>query len=116
RARARRPRVPPWTNSRPPRGPPPPTRAPPAGPPRRNILAAILATIFGGIVGLFPVAAGLFVFLDPLLKRKSAGKSEGESTHTSRRVASLAALPPDGTPVQVPVIADLTDAWSPGPS
>jgi menaquinol-cytochrome c reductase iron-sulfur subunit len=31
-------------------------------------------------------------------------------------VASLAALPADGTPVQVPVIADLTDAWSREPN
>ena len=87
------------------------------GPPRRHIVAAILATIFGGIVGLFPVATGLFVFLDPLFKRKSTGEGgNGESQRPLRRVASLAALPVDGTPVQVPVIADLTDAWNREPN
>src|SRR5262245_21118744 len=97
-------------------GPARPPHAPPAGPPRRNVVAAILATIIGGIVALFPVATGLFVFLDPLFKRKPAAKSEGESSHQLRRVSSLAALPEDGTPVQVPVIADLTDAWNREPN
>jgi menaquinol-cytochrome c reductase iron-sulfur subunit len=31
-------------------------------------------------------------------------------------VASLAAIPADGTPIQVPVIADLTDAWNREPN
>jgi quinol---cytochrome c reductase iron-sulfur subunit, bacillus type len=86
------------------------------GAPRRNILAAILATIFGGIVGLFPVATGILVFLDPLFKRKSTGGGDGESNRQMRRVSSLATLPADGTPVQVPVIADLTDAWNREPN
>jgi menaquinol-cytochrome c reductase iron-sulfur subunit len=84
--------------------------------PRRHVLAAIAATIIGAIITLFPFAAGLFVFLDPVLKRKSAIAPEGESHRPFKRVASLAALPADGTPVQVPVIADLTDAWSREPN
>lgn len=85
--------------------------AAPANPPRRNVLVATLAAVVGLIVGLFPVGAGMLVFLDPVLRRK---KSEGSGEGTGKprlRVASLEAIPADGTPVQVPVIADLTDAW-----
>jgi menaquinol-cytochrome c reductase iron-sulfur subunit len=83
--------------------------------PRRSVLTAVSAVIIGGIVGLVPLAAGLATFLDPLLRRKS--KAEGkEGEHNLRRVASLGALPTDGTPVQVPVIADLTDAWNREPN
>jgi quinol---cytochrome c reductase iron-sulfur subunit, bacillus type len=95
---------------------PAPTAAPstspsPANPPRRNVLAAALAAIVGMIVGLFPVGAGMLVFLDPILKRKKTGGSGGDSGKPRIRVSSLEAIPDDGTPVQVPVIADLTDAW-----
>lgn len=79
--------------------------------PRRNALAGIAAMAIGAIVSLFPFGAGLCFFLDPVLRRKSRGAG-GESERQFRRVASLAALPTDGTPVQVPVIADLTDAWN----
>src|SRR5262245_7569789 len=79
--------------------------------PRRNLLAAVAATLIGAFVGLVPIAAGLATFLDPLLKRKAKGGTE-EKGPPFRRIASLDALPPDGTPVQVPVIADLTDAWN----
>jgi menaquinol-cytochrome c reductase iron-sulfur subunit len=94
-------------------------------PPRRNLLAALAAIAIGGIVSLFPLGAGALVFLDPILKRKA--KPEGESSghgeagaaghdegadRPFRRVATVDALPVDGTPVQVPVLADLTDAWN----
>ncbi|MFN0022250.1 MAG: ubiquinol-cytochrome c reductase iron-sulfur subunit [Pirellulaceae bacterium] len=83
-------------------------------PPRRHVLVAAMAGIVGLIVGLFPVGAGMLVFLDPILKRKKSG---GEGTGKPRiRVSSLAAIPEDGTPVQVPVIADLTDAWMRDPN
>jgi menaquinol-cytochrome c reductase iron-sulfur subunit len=62
------------------------------------------------IVGLFPVGAGMLVFLDPILKRKKTG-SGGDTGKPRIRVSSVKAIPEDGTPVQVPVIADLTDAW-----
>jgi menaquinol-cytochrome c reductase iron-sulfur subunit len=68
-------------------------------------------------VGFVPFAAGVAAFLDPLLKRKTGGADNaGEAQRPLRRVASLAALPADGTPVQVPVIADLTDAWTREPN
>ena len=93
----------------------PPTGTPPVdGAPRRNVLAAVAAAIIGGFVGFVPFAAGLATFLDPLLRRKKAGGAEGAKP--SIRVASLDALPADGTPVQVPVIDDLTDAWNREPN
>jgi menaquinol-cytochrome c reductase iron-sulfur subunit len=83
-------------------------------PPRRHVLVAAMAAIVGMIVGLFPVGSGMLMFLDPILRRKKNG---GESGGKPRiRVSSLEAIPPDGTPVQVPVIADLTDAWMRDPN
>jgi menaquinol-cytochrome c reductase iron-sulfur subunit len=82
-------------------------------PPRRNVLAAVAATIIGALVGIVPFAAGLATFLDPLLRRK---KVRSEGSREPVRVASLDTIPADGTPVQVPVIADLTDAWNREPN
>lgn len=79
-------------------------------PARRSFLEKALATIIGAVVGIFPFASGLIVFLDPILKKKSSGGAEGARPFL--RVASLAMVPPDGTPVQVPVISDLNDAWN----
>jgi menaquinol-cytochrome c reductase iron-sulfur subunit len=88
--------------------------------PRRNMVVAAAAAILGALVGLVPLGAGLALFLDPILRRKTAGGSEGgkpgESGKPFRRVASLDMLPTDGTPVQVPVIADLSDAWNREPN
>src|SRR5215470_5328436 len=89
---------------------PPPAKADMPAAPRRNVLAAAIAVIVGGFVGFVPFAAGLATFLDPLFRRKKAG--EGSAERQPIRVASLDALPADGTPVQVPVMADLTDAWN----
>lgn len=86
----------------------------PATAPRRNVVAAVAAAIIGGFVGLVPFAAGVATFLDPLLRRKKA--AGGDDARPSIRVASLDALPADGTPVQVPVIDDLTDAWNREPN
>lgn len=105
-------------------GHPSPAAAPTtAAPERRGFLAGAAALIIGGIVGIFPMGAGLLVFLDPILKKKSGAGGEGagkgggeESGRPFRRVASLDLLPPDGSPIQVPVIADLTDAWNREPN
>jgi menaquinol-cytochrome c reductase iron-sulfur subunit len=95
---------------------PPASRS--ADPPRRSVLAGLSAVVIGGLVSLLPLGAGALLFLDPILKRKAkpggaGGKEEGRPF---RRVATVEALPADGTPVQVPVIADLTDAWSREPN
>ena len=83
----------------------------PANPPRRHVLVAILAAVVGLIVGLFPVGAGMLVFLDPILKRKKTGGTGESGGRPPLRVAPAEAIPDDGTPIQVPVIADLTDGW-----
>ena len=83
-----------------------------AAPPRRNFLAAMLAVVIGGIVSLIPLGAGALVFLDPILRRKKKASGGGDAGHSLRRVATKDAIPNDGTPVQVPVIADLQDAWN----
>lgn len=107
----------------PPPPPPPPPTPPaagshaPASPPRRSVLAGIAAVVVGAIVSLFPLGAGALLFLDPILKRKAKQAGAGsQDEQPFRRVASLDALPADGTPVQVPVIADLTDAWNREPN
>lgn len=69
----------------------------------------ILATIIGGLVGLFPLAAGLFTFANPLRSRKAAADDQPGRLV---RIATLAALPDDGVPRQFPVIADRQDAWT----
>jgi menaquinol-cytochrome c reductase iron-sulfur subunit len=101
-------------NATPPGGSPPPVPAKPVPEPliapRRNLLASIAAVIIGSFVGIVPFAAGLATFLDPLWRQKKSGGEEAERQF--RRVASLTALPTDGTPMQVPVVADLTDAWN----
>lgn len=75
----------------------------------------MLAVIIGGIVGLVPFAAGVVTFLDPLLKRKGAG-ADGETKGLVLRVATVDSIPDDGTPIQVPVISDLADAWNREPN
>jgi menaquinol-cytochrome c reductase iron-sulfur subunit len=83
--------------------------------PRRNVLVATMAAVLGAVVAIFPLGAGLLVFLDPIFKRKASG-SGGGPARPLRRVATLEALPTDGTPVQVPVIADQTNAWNREPN
>jgi menaquinol-cytochrome c reductase iron-sulfur subunit len=82
-------------------------------PPRRNFIVAFFAATIGLLLGLFPLGAGLLTFLDPLFKRK--GRPADESGKLLR-IGSVDAIPVDGTPVQMPVIADLTDAWNREPN
>lgn len=92
----------------------PDTMAPPHGePPRRNLLVGALAAAIGGFVGLFPLGSGLALFLNPLLKKKAAAK---EGSDNLKRVATIDSIPIDGTPIQVPVIADKIDAWTGEPN
>jgi Rieske Fe-S protein len=55
-------------------------------------------------VGLFPFVAGLAVFFDPLRRQTKTGDLV--------LVASLNALPADGTPRKFPVITSHQDAWN----
>jgi len=71
---------------------------------RRDFFKKVLASVIGAILGLFPVGAGLTVFLDPL--RRKAG------TGGPIRVTTLEALPDDGVPRKFPVVATRVDAWN----
>ena len=51
-----------------------------------------------------PTMAGVVAFLNPLRQKSQGGQF--------MRLASLDAIPEDGTPLKVSVIADRTDAWS----
>lgn len=77
---------------------------------RRGFLgASIAAGAVGAVVTVVPLGAGSLVLLDPVRRRMAQGNEGGK---TFLRVATVDSLPADGTPVQVPVIADLTDAWN----
>lgn len=79
----------------------------PAGEPeRRGFLKRFLAVVIGGMITLFPAAAGLAVFFDPLRSRKASG---AESDFL--KVASLDSLSV-GVPQRVTVIKDRADAWN----
>ena len=77
-----------------------------AGATRRGIIAVLI----GGLISIFPFAAGVFTFFNPLRSRKEAGADDkpGRLVH----ITTLAALPDDGVPRQFPVIADRQDAWT----
>src|SRR6185437_639489 len=85
--------------------------ASPADDDRRTFFSKAAAVAIGGLVGLFPAAAGLFTFADPLRTRAKAGGGD-EGPGQLVRVATLEALPDDGVPRQFPVIADRQDAWN----
>ena len=77
----------------------------PPQPERREFLTKAASVTIGAAVGIVPLAAGLITVLDPLRNR-------GGNTGAFLRVASLSALPEDGTPRQFPVVSDRVDAWN----
>src|SRR5262245_52686562 len=86
----------------------------PAPTERRSFLVRLAAGVIGGIVALFPFAAGLGVFTDPLWRKKSSGgNAEGAELV---RIGPLDLLPPDGVPRQFPVSIDVVDAWTRTPA
>lgn len=82
-----------------------------ADPPRRGFFVKFLAGAIGAVVGIVPLAAGLAFFLDPLLRKKSAAGSAGPDDDFIL-VATLDALPDDGTPQSFTVRKDRRDAWN----
>ena len=80
----------------------------PEPPHRRAFLTKSCAVLIGGVVGAFPVATGVAVFLDPI-RRKSGAASNFVP------VASLNALPEDGLPAKFPVITSRVDVWTKSP-
>jgi len=75
----------------------------------RRGFVSILAAGIGALLGLFPVATGVFTFLNPLLGKRKGGDK-------SIRVATLDSIPATGVPVRVPIVADLVDAWNREPN
>lgn len=79
-------------------------------PPRRSFLAAAGAIVSGTIVALTPLAAGIAFFLDPLLRKRPTMQGATEDGYL--KVATLAELPDDGTPLRFALSADQIDAWN----
>ena len=76
----------------------------PAGDPRRRFVIQALALGSGGLAYVVPALAGIVAFLNPLKQKSQAGQF--------LRVASLDLLPEDGTPQEVSIVSDRTDAWN----
>ncbi len=94
------------------RSTPPPT----SGPPRRNFLWVLGALITGAISGLAGLLSGLWVFVDPLVRRpgkplRAGGEVSGPG-EGYYRIARLDSIPADGVPRRFAVIADQVDAWN----
>jgi menaquinol-cytochrome c reductase iron-sulfur subunit len=83
---------------------------------RRSFIVRLAAMVTGGIVGLFPFAAGWGVITNPL--RRSRSGSGGDESDSAKfvRVCPLDALPADGTPREFAVVADVSDAWTHSPA
>lgn len=84
--------------------PPSPSVPPDA---RRGFMTKFAAVMAGTIAALVPIGSGLAVLLDPLRRGRPAGSAVAPVP-----VATLDAVPEDGTPRQFPVIADRIDAWN----
>ncbi len=76
----------------------------PAEESRRGFLANTATVVLGTAALGAPLVVGLVSFLNPLRHKRQAGRFF--------RVATLDALPEDGTPRKFPVIADRQDAWT----
>ncbi|MEX0643411.1 MAG: ubiquinol-cytochrome c reductase iron-sulfur subunit [Pirellulales bacterium] len=81
-------------------------------PERRSFLTRAVTVLMGGIVFIFPFAAGLGVLFDPLRRRKSKGAGNADEAVQFIRICPLDALPADGPPQLFPVITEVVDAWS----
>lgn len=82
----------------------------PGEPTRRSFLYKAWTAVVGGVVGLFPLVAGVAMFLDPLRKRAAGG---GDAKEGFIKVGMLEAVPGDGTPARFTVIVERKqDAWT----
>lgn len=77
--------------------------------PRRSFLKSLAALATVGAAVLSPLAAGLGIILDPLLKKRSQIRG---AENGFLFVANASQLPDDGTPVRFVLRADREDAWN----
>lgn len=75
---------------------------------RRGFFKRLLANVLGAIITIFPFAAGIALWLDPVRRK---GNSAGEFV----RIATLTAVPEDGVPRKFSVLASRVDAWNKSP-
>lgn len=84
---------------------------------RRSFLSAAAAVVIGGIVAIFPLAAGLGVLFDPLRRRaKAAAAGDAADAIKYVRVGPLDVLPADGVPHQFTLTDEVVDAWTRSPA
>lgn len=77
---------------------------------RRSFFTKAAAFIVGTVVGVVPLAAGIAMLFDPLIKRR--GSILGADRDGFLKVTSTSSLATDGTPRLFKVIADVQDAWN----
>jgi Rieske Fe-S protein len=75
---------------------------------RRGFMTHVLAGMIGLLVGAVPMLAGLAFFLDPLMRKRSGGSSDG----FLKIPLTLEALAVDGEPQLVKISLDRVDAWN----
>jgi Rieske Fe-S protein len=75
---------------------------------RRAFFKKVSAVAVGAAAILAPIGAAISVLLDPLRRKAGGGNFV--------RVASLNAIPDDGTPRKFAIVADRTDAWNKYPN
>lgn len=71
---------------------------------RRGFLVRMMAVVIGGLVTIFPFAAGLLVFADPWRRQASGARLV--------KVATLDDVPDDGVPRRFSVSENQVDAWN----
>jgi len=77
-------------------------------PERRGFFKKLASYVIGAVLTVFPFAAGLAVWFDPVRRKNGTG---GQFV----RVGRLSALPDDGVPRKFTVIASRVDAWNRSP-
>ena len=76
-------------------------------PERRSFLIQASTAALAGVLGVVPLAVGLFAVFAGLGRKSEAARV---------RVAPIGAIPDDGTPRAFPVTAERTDAWTKHPA
>jgi menaquinol-cytochrome c reductase iron-sulfur subunit len=77
---------------------------------RRDFLKKACCVALGGALAAAPVAAGMGLYLDPLLRAQPGGTAS-----VKVKVTTLDALPDDGVPRQFKVLASQVNGWTKTP-